>query len=119
MHVMHVDPAVAGEPVAATLERLRADPEVEYAEVDQRRYPHALPNDPLFSSQWYMQQSSSPRECRRCGHGLGHDDGQHRIVIADLDTGYASSIPICNGGIGRPAVTGLQLYLGCFCCERR
>jgi len=49
----------------------------------------------------------------------GHDDGQHRIVIADLDTGYASSIPICNGGIGRPAVPGYNFISDAFGCERR
>src|SRR4030081_512483 len=32
LHVIHVQAAVTGEPIAATVERLRADPEVEYAE---------------------------------------------------------------------------------------
>src|SRR5271169_5988841 len=32
MYALRVDPAVAGESITATLERLRADPEVEYAE---------------------------------------------------------------------------------------
>src|SRR5882672_11335353 len=44
-----------GETLAARLERLRADPSVEYAEPDLRRYPHALPNDPLYTGQWYLQ----------------------------------------------------------------
>src|SRR5678815_88967 len=38
------------------LERLRADPQVEYAVIDHRRYPHATnPNDPLFAGQWYLK----------------------------------------------------------------
>ena len=94
MHVMHVDPAVAGEPVAATLERLRADPEVEYAEVDQRRYPHALPNDPLFSSQWYMQQSSvTTPSAVDAATAWDTTTGSTGIVIADLDTGVRFEHP--------------------------
>jgi len=35
--------------------RLRADPDVESVDIDQRRFPHAVPNDPLFTGQWYEQ----------------------------------------------------------------
>ena len=38
------------------LERLRADPQVEYVSLDRRRFPHATnPNDSLFRGQWYLQ----------------------------------------------------------------
>jgi hypothetical protein len=52
---MRVAPAVGGESLAATLARLRADNAVEYAEPDQRRYPQAAPDDPLYAGQWYLQ----------------------------------------------------------------
>ena len=94
MHVMHVEPAVAGEPVAATLERLRADPDVEYAEVDQRRYPHAVPNDPLFSQQWYLQQSSATTPSAvDAVTAWDTTTGSTGIVIADLDTGVRFEHP--------------------------
>ena len=66
MHVIRVETEVAAEAAASTLERLRADPEVEYAQVDQRRYPHATtPNDPMLPEQWYLQPSSAttPATC--------------------------------------------------------
>src|ERR1700733_5206659 len=44
MHVIRVEPATANETVAATVERLKADPDVEYAVPDERRYIHAVPN---------------------------------------------------------------------------
>src|SRR6266404_4027397 len=101
LHVIHVQPAVTGEPIAATVERLRVDPEVEYAELDQRRYPHATaPNDPLFSEQWYLQQSSAttpsavdavPAWDTTTG-GIG-TTGTTGIVIADLDTGVRFEHP--------------------------
>jgi serine protease len=102
LHVIRVQPAVTGEPIAATVERLRADPEVEYAELDQRRYPHATtPNDPLFSSeQWYLQQSSAMTPSAvdavtawdTTTGGIG-TTGTTGIVIADLDTGVRFEHP--------------------------
>src|SRR5262245_60183375 len=55
LHVLEVEPLGAGETLASRLERLRADAAVEYAEPDFRRYPHALPNDPLYTGEWYLQ----------------------------------------------------------------
>jgi serine protease len=101
LHVIHVQAAVTGEPIAATVERLRADPEVEYAELDQRRYPHATtPNDALFSEQWYLQQSSATTPSAvdavtawdTTTGGIG-TTGTTGIVIADLDTGVRFEHP--------------------------
>ena len=54
LHLLQVQSA-AGESTEATLARLRADPQVESVDIDQRRFPHAVPNDPLFTGQWYEQ----------------------------------------------------------------
>src|SRR5579862_4551479 len=54
MHALRVEPT-AGEEAATTLARLRADAEVAYAVLDERRYVHAVPNDPLYAQQWYLQ----------------------------------------------------------------
>jgi len=95
LHVIRVKPAVTGEPLAATLERLRADPEVEYAEPDQRRYPHATaPNDPLFAEQWYLQQSSATTPSSvDAVTAWDTTTGSTGIVIADLDTGVRFEHP--------------------------
>ena len=50
MHVMLLPQTLYGAEVAAALEKLRADASVAFADVDERRYPHTLPNDPLFLS---------------------------------------------------------------------
>ncbi len=47
LHTLRVV-AAPGETLASTLARLTADAAVEFAEPDERRYPHALPNDPLI-----------------------------------------------------------------------
>jgi serine protease len=95
MHVIRVTPAVTGEPIATTLERLRSDPEVEYAQVDQRRYPHATtPNDPLFSEQWYLQPGSATTPSAvDAATAWDTTTGSTGIVIADLDTGVRFEHP--------------------------
>src|SRR5262245_11049831 len=54
MHLLHVDPR-AGESFEQQLERVRSDPDVEFAVADERRFPQAVPNDPLYTGQWYLQ----------------------------------------------------------------
>ena len=95
MHVLFLQKTLYGADVNKALKALRADPAVQFAEVDQRRYPHALPDDPLFvptagaSGQWYMQTPSativmldgvadSGSIGDRCGLRVGHYHGQLR-----------------------------------------
>jgi len=94
MHVMHVEPA-GGESAAATLARLRADSEVEYAEIDQRRYIHAVPNDTLYATmQWYLQPSSTTTPAAIDAQtAWDTTTGSSSLVIADLDTGIRFDHP--------------------------
>ena len=93
MHVMEVEPAVTGESAAATLARLRADPAVEYAEIDQRRYPHAIPNDPLYTGQWYLQNDSATPSAINAVTAWDTSTGSSGVVIAFLDTGVRFDHP--------------------------
>ncbi len=92
-HVIHVEPAVSGESVTATLARLRADPEVEYAELDQRRFPHAVPSDPGYSGQWYMQNGAATPSAVNAQGAWDVTKGSTGLVIADLDTGIRFEHP--------------------------
>jgi len=93
VHVMQVDPAVVGDSVATTLARLRADSEVEYAEPDQRRFAHAVPNDPLFSGQWYLQGAAATPSAIDAVSAWDTTTGSAGVVIADLDTGVRFEHP--------------------------
>ena len=74
---------------AQVLERLRADPAVEYVSLDRRRFPHATtPNDSLFANQWYLQEHRGLRgqRHRRLGprtglHGRRHRRARHRCAL--------------------------------------
>ncbi|HKT72615.1 MAG TPA: S8 family serine peptidase [Steroidobacteraceae bacterium] len=107
MHALHVQP-VNGESITATIARLRADPNVQFAEVDHWRYPHAVPNDPGYSGQWYLQNTKLSNggymtvsavdaeeawDTSTGGSTLGATAGDSGVVIADLDTGVRFEHP--------------------------
>jgi len=89
LHLMQV--TAQGESAAAVMARLRADPAVESVDLDQRRFAHAMPNDPLFADQWYEQnnQPSAIDAITAWDTTTGRTD----IVIADLDTGVRFDHP--------------------------
>jgi serine protease len=97
---------------------LRTDPAVEFADVDQRRYAHSAPDDPLFappadvattntslrSGQWFME---TPGAATIMVNGVATQDlsatdaisawaittGSTGTVIADVDTGVRFDHP--------------------------
>lgn len=104
--VMQVEPAMTGESVAQTVARLRADPDVEYAEPDQMRYVHAVPNDTLYAridashpGQWYMQNPATIAAPAAVNAQAAWDvaKGDSSLVIADIDTGVRYDHPDLQG----------------------
>jgi serine protease len=95
MHVIRVEPAMATETVAATVERLKADPDVEYAVPDERRYIHAVPNDSLYATggQWYLQGDPTTPAAVNAQAAWDITTGDPNLVIADLDTGVRFDHP--------------------------
>lgn len=90
VHLIRVQPAT-GESIESTLKRLRADGAVEAADVDQRRFAHAVPNDPLFSGQWYLQ--SAQAAAIDAVTAWDTTNGRADVVIAELDTGVRFDHP--------------------------
>ncbi len=96
MHSVRVDVS-SSDSVNETLGRLRADPQVEYAELDQRRYIHAVPvtpNDPLYTQQWYLQAPDATQpSATDASDAWGTTEGGSTLVIADIDTGVRPTHP--------------------------
>jgi serine protease len=89
------------------LDRLRADPSVEFAEPDRRMRAHAVPNDPLFANQWYLQaaRATASGQTASATNAVAAWDvttGASSVVIAVLDTGVRFDHPdlrrVANGG---------------------
>jgi serine protease len=90
LHLLQVQSA-AGESTETTLARLRADSQVESVDLDQRRFPHAVPNDPLFTGQWY-EQATQPAGIDAVT-AWDTTTGRSDVVIAELDTGVRYDHP--------------------------
>jgi len=73
------------------LAKLRADPRVSYAGYDERKFPHALPNDADFANQWYLQAVQP--SAIRAQTAWDTSTGSSGVVIADLDTGIRFDHP--------------------------
>ncbi len=119
MHVLFLPATLYGAELGATLQQLRADPNVSFAEADQRRFPHAVPNDPLFaptpgaSGQWYMQTPStvsatSDAAATDAVSAWDITTGSSGTVIADVDTGVRFDHP----DLGRAGFSGGRLLPG-------
>ena len=85
MQVMQWQPQTPGETADAVLERLRADPAVEFAELDRRQYPQAMPNDALFSGQWFLQNAQPAATNAVAAWDV--TTGNFGVVVAVLDSG--------------------------------
>ncbi len=124
MHVLFLQKTLYGADVNAALRKLRADPAVQFADVDQRRYAHAVPNDPQFvptagaSGQWFMQP---PSATVLTFGGVATQDlsatdavsawaitkGSTGTVIADVDTGVRFDHPdLLRAGFGGRLLPG-------------
>src|ERR1700722_3079804 len=113
MHVMFLQKTLYGADVSTALAKLRADSAVQFAVVDQRRYPQTIPvtpNDPLFaptpsvaSGQWYLLApnpsvvvegvSTSDLSATDAVDAWSITTGSAGVVIADVDTGILFGHP--------------------------
>ena len=100
--MQHVHDIAAGHQVMTAkgltstqlVQQLSSLSEVEFAEPDHRRKINALPNDPLFSSQWYLQNTEASASNFTNAWNLG--TGSHGTVVAVLDTGMTDHPDLQN-----------------------
>lgn len=83
---------VSSETLAA---RLAQDADVEYAIPDRLRAIRALPNDPLFAGQWYLQ-ATEPASTHATG-AWNRTTGSSNVVVAVVDTGVRFDHPDLAG----------------------
>jgi len=98
--VLQLDHALDQHDMSALLERMAADPNVEYAVADGHRWAHAVPNDPLFVDQWYFQ--STEQSATRANQAWDVTVGSNMTVVAVIDTGVRFEHPdllkVAQGG---------------------
>jgi serine protease len=107
LHVLEVERAAPGDSLEATLERLSADPAVEFAEPDARMRPHRVPNDPGFTGQWFLHENGPGIDgtIASAVDAVAAWDlttGLPSVVVAVIDTGvrfdHPDLLPVADGG---------------------
>jgi serine protease len=115
MHVLFLQKTLYGAALNAALKALRADPAVQFADVDQRRYPHSAPTDPLFGpnsgstgGQWFMlAPSGTDLSATDAVSAWAITTGSTGTVIADVDTGVRFDHPdLLRAGLGGRLLPG-------------
>jgi serine protease len=114
MHLLFLQQRLFGADIETTLAKLRADPAVKFADVDQRRFAHSLPNDPLFvatsgaTGQWYLQTpNSTDLSATDAVSAWAITTGSAGTVIADIDTGVRFDHPdLLRAGFGGRLLPG-------------
>jgi serine protease len=123
MDVMLAPEQLSGARLDQLIERLQADPSVEYASPDLMRQAYALTSDPLLPQQWYLM--SDQLAATRTNLAWDVTQGNQSIVVAVLDTGvrfehedlgavatagklhpgydFVSDLAVANDGDGRDA----------------
>jgi serine protease len=91
MQVMQISPLTNNETASETLARLRADSDVEIAELDRLVYPHATSNDPLATGQWYLQATQPSATNANAAWDI--TKGSNGVVVAVVDTGVIYGHP--------------------------
>jgi len=107
LHVLEVERGAPGGSLEATLERLSADPAVEFAEPDARMRPHRVPNDPGFTGQWFLHENGPGIDgtIASAVDAVAAWDlttGLASVVVAVIDTGvrfdHPDLLPVAEGG---------------------
>jgi serine protease len=91
LELLRLEQALSVEDMRQALDRLSADPSVEYAVPDRRRKPHLVPSDSLFTDQWYLQAARP--SAIRASTAWDTTIGSAGTVIAVLDTGVRFNHP--------------------------
>jgi len=123
MHVMFLQKTLYGAGLEAALDKLRADPAVQFAAVDQRRHALLTPTNPLFgptpgvaSGQWYLNtpgpatvegQATTDWAATDAVSAWNITTGSPGVVIADVDTGVLFDHPdLLRAGLGGRLLPG-------------
>jgi subtilisin family serine protease len=96
VHQLRIGPAEKAPP-EGVLVKLRRDPRVEWAEPNYRRSLRAVPNDPMFGSQWHLQNTGqtggTPGIDVHAVQSWNVTTGDPDVVVAILDSGVDYTHP--------------------------
>ena len=105
-HVVRTSQSMGHAELSALAQSLAQDPQVEYAEVDERVYPHFVPNDTFYATQQGNLKSPTveagganlPNAWGRMASGVPVSGAG--VTVAVLDTGYRPHADLAANIVG-------------------
>ena len=97
--VFKLERRMSGSELQAVLERLNADPDVEFAVADKRRQIQQIPSDPLFPDQWYFRSTEPAATQTEQAWDIVTGKPEVDTVVAVLDTGVLAGHPDLMGKV--------------------
>lgn len=91
--VFKLDHVMQRPEMQSVLERIQADPSVEYAVADERRWIQQLPNDPRINDQWYFLSRTTEVAATHADQAWDITTGSSSTIVAVLDTGVRYEHP--------------------------
>jgi serine protease len=111
-HVLKLPQKMTLAEATAVARKLAADPSVEYAEPDARKFPLLTPNDPQYANQWHYKTWGAP-DNEPGGVNLpgawGITTGSSSIVVAVVDTGIVAHSDLTRTLTGYCFITDPQV----------
>lgn len=89
--VLQLEHPVARSQMQHILTELNQDPDIEYAELDHRRYPQLLPSDSAINEQWYLLDDQPAATAADRAWDI--TTGSASTIVAVLDTGVRYEHP--------------------------
>jgi len=89
--VLRTNTAHSARAIQSMVRKLQADLTIEYAVVDGHRHAHAIPFDPLYSTQWHLQAAQPAAIAAVTAWDITR--GSASVVVAVLDTGVRVDHP--------------------------
>ncbi len=86
-YLLRVLKAVPRDELQASAERIAAMPGVEYAIVDELKFPTAVPNDPQYANQWHYKAPPAEAGGVNLPRAWDLTTGSASVFIAVIDTG--------------------------------
>ncbi|MBI5612228.1 MAG: peptidase S8, partial [Gammaproteobacteria bacterium] len=89
-HVLKIPQSSALTEVQAMADRMRANPDIDYAEPDQRMYIALVPNDTEYANQWHYKEYTTEIGGANLPAAWDISTGSTSIVAAVIDTGLVA-----------------------------
>ena len=94
LEVIQLDQPITRTEANELVKQLVDSGKVALAEINEKRYVVAAPNDPEYGNQWYLKDFATINKGIGIEDAWSHSTGSPTIVVAIIDTGYTPHLDL-------------------------